>query len=165
MPRHLSLKQSRRWIALIIIVLCTVVLGWRVSVGVSAQTSTIIFSDNFDDNSRDTTKWSLGVLSQPSNYFDSAVAVQERNKRLEITPRSGQKNQHFNGYISASSFNLTNAEATIEAIQVPNGSSTLAIFALAGKMASWTIGDWFGEAKNWQRPEPADPKPKAKASK
>ena len=84
-------------------------------VGVSAQTSTNIFSDNFDDNSRDATKWSLGVLSQPSNYFDSAVAVQERNQRLEITPRAGQKNQHFNGYVSVSSFNLTNAQATVEA--------------------------------------------------
>src|SRR3954469_784911 len=131
MPRHLSLKQSRRWIALALILLSTFVLGWRASVGVSAQTSTIIFSDNFDDNSRDTTKWNLGILSQPANYFDSGVAVQERNSRLEITPLARTKNQNFNGYVSVSAFNLTNGRASVEAIDVPDGSSTLSIFALA----------------------------------
>ena len=43
------------------------------------------------------------------------------------------------------------------------GDHPLAIFGLAAKMVSWTIGDWFGEAKNWERPEPAaKPKPAAK---
>jgi len=137
MPRRLSLKQTRRWIALALLLLCTIVVGWRATSRVSAQTSTVIFGDNFDDNSRDTTKWNLGVLSQASSSFDSGVTVQESNSRLEITPLSRVKNQNFNGYVSVSSFNLTNAQATTEAVQVPNGSSTLAIFALAIDSNNW----------------------------
>jgi hypothetical protein len=137
MRQSLSLKQTRKRICILLIALSTVALVWRAAVHVSAQTSTVIFSDTFDDNTRDTTKWNLGVLSQPSSTYDSRVVVRELNQRLEITPLARVKDQNFNGYISIAAFNLTNARATVEVPQVPIGSSALAIFAVAINSNNW----------------------------
>ena len=51
------------------------VLVGRVFVHVSAQTSTTIFSDDFNSTTLDTTKWNLGVLNVPSQAYDPKVTV------------------------------------------------------------------------------------------
>ena len=75
MPRSLSQKQTRRLLSALLIAISTLVLGWRISVHVSAQTSTIIFSDDFNSTTRDTTKWKIGVLNVPSSAFSTQVSI------------------------------------------------------------------------------------------
>jgi hypothetical protein len=104
-------------------------------IGVHAQ-STTIFSDDFNDNVRDTAKWNPGVLSQPSTAFDTRVAVKEQNQELEITPRAGVSGQHYNGYVSVNAFNLTGRRASVEARQVPGGAA-LAEMAVGIDSSNW----------------------------
>jgi hypothetical protein len=60
-------------------------------------------TDNFDDNSRDTGLWNIGVLKSSGS---GAVAINEANQRLEITPNTGAAG--YTGYISVGSYDLTN---------------------------------------------------------
>lgn len=86
------------------------------------------FSDDFNDNTLDASKWTFGTLqgaiySGPSAW-DATVPVLERNQRLEISPRSNVAGDHYNGYLSVGSWNLTNAGATVEVVQTAAGGST-----------------------------------------
>src|SRR2546423_3255431 len=120
MPRfRLCPPRSRRIRVLLLTLLGVALISL---VGARAQ-STIIFSDDFNDNVQDTARWNLGVLSQPSSAFDSKVVVKEQNQELEITPRAGASGQHYNGYVSVQTYNLTGRRATVEARQVPNGAA------------------------------------------
>jgi PKD repeat protein len=51
------------------------------------------------------------------------VPVLEQNQRLEISPRANQFGEHYNGYLSAATWNLTNANASVEVVQVAAGSA------------------------------------------
>ncbi|PYS79623.1 MAG: hypothetical protein DMF66_02100, partial [Acidobacteria bacterium] len=76
--RRFRLWSARsKWTGILLFTLAGVALISLV--GVRAQ-STIIFSDDFNDNVRDAAKWNLGVLSQPSSAFDSKVIVREQNQ-------------------------------------------------------------------------------------
>ena len=81
-----------------------------------------MLSDNFDDNSQDGSKWTLGVLSTVPPA-DPAVTVLEQNLRLEIQPLSNVNGNHYDGYVSVGSFNLTNTRTSVEAVQAPTGGS------------------------------------------
>ena len=84
-------------------------------------------SDDFNDNSQDPTKWSLGVLSSP--VFDSLVAALEQNQRLEIQPLANVAGNHYNGFVSAGTLNLNNSRIAVEVVAAPaTGADT--IFAI-----------------------------------
>ncbi len=98
------------------------------SVGATALT------DDFNDNSQDTSKWTFGTIqgaiySGPTAW-DSTVPVLERNQRLEILPRAGISRDHYNGYVSVAAWNLTNSRASVEVVQVADGGSTNTQLAL-----------------------------------
>jgi hypothetical protein len=94
------------------------------------------FADDFNDNSRDTVKWSLGVLNEPSTSLDNLVTVLEQNQRLEITPREGISDKHYYGYVSASTWNMTNAIASVEVVQKTFASADT-IFAVGIDSNNW----------------------------
>ena len=87
----------------------------------------MLLPDDFNDNSRDAARWNLGVLSAPA--ADALVTVLEQNQRLEIQPRANTAGNHYNGYVSALTWNLTNTFTSVEVVSAPtNGSDT--IFAI-----------------------------------
>jgi hypothetical protein len=75
-------------------------------------------SDDFNDNARDASKWVLGSLNDGSSANDPLVTVLERNQRLEISPRANVTGMRYNGYVSASTWNLTGASASLQIAQV-----------------------------------------------
>jgi hypothetical protein len=89
--------------------------------------------DNFDDNAIDPAKWIYntiqGAIYAGPSAWDATVAVIERNQRLEISPRSNVGGDHYNGYVFANSWNLTNARASVEVRQtaVSSADTNLAV--------------------------------------
>ena len=91
-------------------------------------------SDNFNDNTQDTSKWTFGTIqgaiyAGPSAW-DATVPVLERNQRLEISPRANISGDHYNGYLSLATWNLTNARAAVEVVQTASGGTTNSVLAL-----------------------------------
>lgn len=81
------------------------------------------FSDDFNDNTRDATKWSIGEFySGLAN--DPQVTVLEQNQQLEITPISSTAGHHHNGYVSAATWNMTGAQAKVEVKRVASYSAS-----------------------------------------
>ncbi|HKG13602.1 MAG TPA: hypothetical protein VKB12_09685 [Pyrinomonadaceae bacterium] len=92
-------------------------------------------SDDFADGARGA-QWKLGTLNTPASVFDSNVAVAEQGGRLEITPLADATGSHFNGYVSVSGWNLTDARATVEAAQAAAGAAHT-IFTLGSDANNW----------------------------
>jgi len=76
--------------------------------------NTIVFSDDFNDNTRDPAKWNLGVLSSPGP--DPLVTALEQNQRLEIQPLANASGSHYNGYVSTDTWDLTSGHASVEVV-------------------------------------------------
>lgn len=96
---------------------------------------TASFIDDFDDNARGA-HWKLGTLNTPPSVFDTNVTVAEQGGRLEITPLADANGAHFNGYVSVSGWNLTDARATIEVAQATDGVAQT-FFTLAADANNW----------------------------
>jgi hypothetical protein len=102
--------------------------------GIVADLDTIIitqssqgFSDDFNDNTRDATKWNVGELY--SGYVnDPQVTVLEQNQQLEITPISGTTGHHHNGYVSVATWNMTGAQARVEVKRVASYSASTVFY-------------------------------------
>lgn len=98
--------------------------------GVVADFDTIIisqssqgFSDDFNDNTRDATKWNVSEFY--SGYTnDPQVTVLEQNQQLEIAPLSSTTGHHHNGYVSATTWNMTGAQARVEVKRVASYSAS-----------------------------------------
>lgn len=93
------------------------------------------FSDDFSDNTRDA-RWKLGTLTPPASSFDDKVTVAETGERLEITPRTSAGVKAYNGYVSAASWNLTDAHATVEVVQTTTNKAQT-VFTLALDANNW----------------------------
>ena len=91
------------------------------------STSTSLLVDDFNDNARDTVKWTLGTIAgtiySGASAIDLAVGIVERNQRLEIPLRAGQSGDRFNGYVAATARDFTDASASVEVVQVGAGFS------------------------------------------
>lgn len=86
--------------------------------------------DDFNDNSRNTKKWSVGLLG--SVVSDPNVPVSEQNGRLEITPLANTGGSHSNGYSTMTPINMTGKQASVEAVQITNTASWAnTVFSLA----------------------------------
>jgi hypothetical protein len=75
-----------------------------------------LFSDNFNDNTRDSAKW---------NGFGQS---QEVNQRVELRPLPNRSGASFSGYSSRDTHDLTDSSIEVEVVQVlnqVNGTSTL----------------------------------------
>jgi hypothetical protein len=93
------------------------------------------FSDNFDDGVRDA-RWKLGTLTTPASAWDQQVTVAETGGRLEITPRTSVAGKNYNGYVSNSNWNLTDARATVAVVQTATNAAQT-VFTLALDGANW----------------------------
>ena len=100
------------------------------------STQALIFNDDFNDDLRDTSKWSLGILSRSSTNFDPGVPVNESGGRLVITPRSNTTGSRYNGYLSVATWDLTGGRASVEAAQVTN-SSAVTVFSVGINKDNW----------------------------
>jgi hypothetical protein len=76
-------------------------------------------SDNFNDGVR-AAKWN--TLATPGSV------IVEQNGRLEITPTAAMPG--YDGYISATTINLTDARASVETIAVPNTNGFATFYGL-----------------------------------
>jgi hypothetical protein len=81
---------------------------------------TVALSDDFNDNVRDASKWVVGTLNDGPSAQGPLVKVLEQSQRLEIFPKPQMTTMYFNGYVSASAWNLTAANASVEVLQVSN---------------------------------------------
>ncbi|MFL6254980.1 MAG: hypothetical protein ACJ74T_08145 [Pyrinomonadaceae bacterium] len=91
--------------------------------------------DDFDDDIRGV-HWKLATLNTPASVFDSNVAVAEQGGRLEITPLANSTGSHFNGYVSVSGWNLTDASAAVEVAQTAAGFAHT-FFTLGSDANNW----------------------------
>jgi uncharacterized protein (TIGR03437 family) len=82
------------------------------------------FSDDFNDNARDVSKWQANSLNEGANSFDSQMEVIEQNGVLTITPRINVQGMHYAGFVSASTWNLTGAHASVEVVQASTSADT-----------------------------------------
>jgi hypothetical protein len=93
----------------------------------TTPTITVPFADDFNDNSMDANKWSLGAIEATlgvgSGAWDPNVTVVEQNQELEITPLTRMTGSHYNGYVSLATLDLTNASASVEVIQAATGNA------------------------------------------
>ena len=106
---------------------------------------TTLLSDDFNDNVRDTAKWTLGSLSEGTTAYDPAVGVSERNQRLEITPLSGTTGQHYGGYLSAQTYDLTSGRVSVEGVQIlTSGSGATMNLAVVVDSNNWyrVLAQW-----------------------
>lgn len=92
-----------------------------------ATTTSTTFTDTFDDGVRDSSKWVVGTIAGTIYFgppaFDTAITVREAGGRLEILPRTNVSGDHYSGYVSASTWNLTNSAVSVEALPAPGGGT------------------------------------------
>ncbi|HEX8456548.1 MAG TPA: S8 family serine peptidase, partial [Pyrinomonadaceae bacterium] len=91
-------------------------------------------SDNFNDNALDARKWNA-----PAN---ASVSVAEQNGRLEITPPASTTG--YDGYTSINTIDLTDARATVEAVNAPPIYGLETYFELADANGNYLLFDVGG---------------------
>ena len=83
-----------------------------------------ILSDDFNDNSLDTTKWTANDLF--SGFIDTSVPLNETGQRLEIGPLlQNASGSHYRGIRTVSSYDFTGGYAHVELVQ-PASAATKA---------------------------------------
>ena len=110
---------------------------------VTPPAATVPFADNFADNVTDSSKWRLGAIQATftggSGAWDTNVSVAEQNQRVQVTPRARTNGYHYNGYVSASARNLTNAGANVEVVQTAAGNAQTYLAASADNQNFYKI--------------------------
>ena len=105
-----------------------------VNVTVQNTPGATLLIDDFNDNAQDPAKWTFGTIQgavySGTTAWDASIPVLERNQRLEISPQANVSRDHYNGYVSVSAWNLTNARASVEVVQAAAGGSTNTQLAL-----------------------------------
>lgn len=71
--------------------------------------SDVLLEDDFDDNSRDTAKWSLGSIA----FENAGVGVAEANQQIEITPLANEPSPALYGYKSVGGYDFTGRQAAV----------------------------------------------------
>ncbi|HLM58800.1 MAG TPA: hypothetical protein VK422_22040 [Pyrinomonadaceae bacterium] len=97
------------------------------------------FGDDFDNPAPAPERWRLGTLSTPlPGSMDTTMVVAERNARLEIDTKSGSGRRYY-GYLSAVTWNMTNARASVKAAQVSQTAANLAeaVFTISADTNNW----------------------------
>ena len=81
--------------------------------------------DNFNDNSKDA-QWNIGSAFCT---LDTGVTVAEASGQLQITTRN-YAGEAYRGYVSATTYDLTNNGAYVEVVQAASGSPVETAFYL-----------------------------------
>ncbi len=91
------------------------------------QPAAASLSDDFNDGTRDGSKWNAGtVVGQyliGAAGYDTAIPVSETTGRLQISPRTGVAGDHYAGYLSAATFDFTGMAAAVEVPQAATGGA------------------------------------------
>ena len=92
---------------------------------------TVLLSDDFNDNSLDTSKWAIGQITGSS---DPGIQVAEASQQLRVGPLlQNTSGFHFNGIVSNLSFDFTGAYGYLQVVTPPPAGSTSELrFSLAG---------------------------------
>ncbi len=88
---------------------------------------TNVLTDDFNDNTRDAVKWSVGavfgtVFSGSAGY-DPGITVAERNTRLEIALRANLAGDRYAGFVTAAAHDFTGGSASVEVVQAAVGAA------------------------------------------
>jgi hypothetical protein len=82
----------------------------------------VLLWEDFAASSLDTATWAIDVQS---GYQDTAISVVQDASRLTIGPLlGGTSGSHYNGILSQTTFDLTGAAVSVEAVTVPSDSTT-----------------------------------------
>lgn len=95
--------------------------------------------DDFNDNSRDTSKWSLGSIA----FQNATVGVAETNQRVEITPLANEASPAIYGYWSANAYDFTGRQARVRiATSIGTDTEAWLVVALdtANYLRTWVAG-------------------------
>ena len=93
-----------------------------VTITVNSGGETVLLTDDFNNNSLDTSKWSV---NQITGSVDPNIQVGEANQRLQVGPLlQGVSGFHFNGIVSNSSFDFTGAYGYVQVAAPPPAGST-----------------------------------------
>ncbi|PYS72080.1 MAG: hypothetical protein DMF69_08600, partial [Acidobacteria bacterium] len=94
-------------------------------------------SDNFNTPTRDPERWNLGTQTQPVGAVDPQVTTTQVNGQLVIKPVAQAVGLHYNGYVSANSFDFRNGVAGVELVQAASGGAD-SIFAIGSDRENFT---------------------------
>jgi hypothetical protein len=86
-------------------------------------------SDNFNNASRDASKWTIGAQTESPVAFDPQVTTAQLNGQLVITPVTQASGLHYGGYASTNSFDLRNGQIGVEVVKAATGGADT-IFAI-----------------------------------
>jgi hypothetical protein len=93
-----------------------------VTITVNAVGETVLLSDDFNDNSIDSSKWSITEITGSQ---DPAIPVSEANQQLQVGPLlQGTSGFHFNGVVSNLAFDFTGAYTYLSVATPPPAGST-----------------------------------------
>lgn len=99
----------------------------------------VLLEDNFNDNSRDTAKWTFGSVV----FENAAVGVAETNQQLEITPLALTGSPAIYGYKSINAYDLSRREASVRiAADIGTGTEAWLVVALDvdNYLRTWVAG-------------------------
>jgi hypothetical protein len=105
-----------------------------------ARASTVatgaIFTDDFEDGIRDTSRWQKGILSRGPTFFDPNMFLSEQGGVLRIKPESSASSPEYTGLATTAVWNMTGLSASVE-IERSNDSNALAIFSFGIDSDNW----------------------------
>ena len=103
-----------------------------------SPTPAVLLTDNFNDNVRDVTKWKFDALNEGPANWDANVPALEQNSRLEVKPLANTSGNHFNGYVSLATWDMTNAQASVTVLQTTDAASLAdTVFAIGIDNNNW----------------------------
>lgn len=88
-----------------------------VTVTVNTGGETVLLTDDFNDNTLDSSKWAIAQITGSS---DPNITVSESSQRLAVGPLlQNTSGFHFSGIVSNGTFNFTNAYAYVQVVTPP----------------------------------------------
>ncbi|HEX8456366.1 MAG TPA: hypothetical protein VF656_03510 [Pyrinomonadaceae bacterium] len=98
--------------------------------------STVVLSDYFSKKAVSAQKWKPGSLTAGSSFTDEGIEIAEEDGKLQVKPRAGVATRSYNGYVSASAWDMTAAHARVEVLQTTAGTANT-IFAVGIDSNNW----------------------------
>ncbi len=95
-----------------------------------------LFSDDFNDNITDNSKWLFGIFTRSASNFDPQVQVFEQNGVLTIVPHANYSPASYNGYVSNMMWDLSQNSATVEVVQKASGNAAT-LFSVGINNNNW----------------------------
>ena len=95
-----------------------------------------VFSDDFNDGTRDSSKWRKGLFSQLVSSFDPDMFVSEQSGVLRIKPTIGVSADNYSGLVSINNWNLTGLAASVE-VSRSRVTNAETLFTIGSSTNNW----------------------------